>query len=36
VASEQIAKKIIVQKPEKFRGFIARGLDQHPLKYYAD
>ncbi|PKO43523.1 MAG: 4-(cytidine 5'-diphospho)-2-C-methyl-D-erythritol kinase [Betaproteobacteria bacterium HGW-Betaproteobacteria-22] len=36
VFSEQVAKKIIAQKPEHFGGFVAKGLDQHPLKYYAD
>jgi 4-diphosphocytidyl-2-C-methyl-D-erythritol kinase len=31
VATEKIAKKIYAQKPAKFRGFIAKGLNQHPL-----
>jgi len=31
VATEKIANDICEQKPEKFRGFVAKGLDQHPF-----
>ncbi len=35
VATEQIANEIYAQKPEKFRGFVAKGLNQHPLSDFA-
>ena len=31
VASEEIANKICNEKPESIRGFVAKGLNQHPL-----
>jgi len=31
VASEEVANNICAQKPEKFRGFVAKGLNQHPF-----
>lgn len=31
VSTEQIANEIYAQKPQEFRGFVAKGLDRHPL-----
>jgi 4-diphosphocytidyl-2-C-methyl-D-erythritol kinase len=31
VANEEIANKIVSAKPESVRGFVAKGLNQHPL-----
>lgn len=36
VANAEIANKIYSAKPESVRGFVAKGLNQHPLKDYAD
>lgn len=36
VANKEIADKICSEKPESVRGFVARGLNQHPLINYAD
>jgi len=36
VASEEIANKICNKKPDNVRGFVAKGLNQHPLIKYAD
>lgn len=35
VGDENIANEICEKKPEKFRGFVAKGLNQHPLKDFA-
>lgn len=36
VASQKIANDICAQKPNDIRGFVAKGLNQHPLMQYAD
>ncbi len=36
VSSLEIANKICSAKPEHVRGFVAKGLNQHPLYSYAD
>jgi 4-diphosphocytidyl-2-C-methyl-D-erythritol kinase len=36
VTSLKIAHKIFDMKPENIRGFVAKGLNQHPLVSYAD
>lgn len=36
VANEEIANKIYSAKPASIRGFVAKGLNQHPLLDYAD
>jgi 4-diphosphocytidyl-2-C-methyl-D-erythritol kinase len=36
VASKQIAIEICNQKPKQVQGFVAKGLNQHPLMNYAD
>jgi 4-diphosphocytidyl-2-C-methyl-D-erythritol kinase len=36
VSNEKIATDICKQKPENIRGFIAKGLSQHPLFEYAN
>lgn len=36
VANEEVANKICAQRPEDIRGFVAQGLNQHPLLHYAD
>jgi len=36
VSSLEIANKICNAKPEHIRGFVAKGLNQHPLYSYAD
>ena len=36
VSSKEIAEKICSEKPGSVRGFVARGLNQHPLIHYAD
>lgn len=36
VSTLQIANKICSAKPDKIRGFVAKGLNQHPLYHYAD
>ena len=33
--NEQAAKTVLTQLPNHMRGFIAQGLDEHPLKNYA-
>lgn len=35
-ASESEAQRIFAQKPENFAGFVARGIEQHPLLDYAN
>jgi 4-diphosphocytidyl-2-C-methyl-D-erythritol kinase len=32
VTSEQIAMDIYSKKPNEFNGFVAQGLDQHPIQ----
>ena len=36
VANAEVAASILNQKPNNMQGFIAKGLNQHPLKTYAD
>jgi 4-diphosphocytidyl-2-C-methyl-D-erythritol kinase len=36
VANEKIATEICNQKPKNMRGFVAKGLNQHPLFEYAN
>lgn len=36
VDDEKIATNICNKKPEDVRGFVAKGLNQHPLMHYAD
>ena len=36
VSSLEIATRICSAKPDKIRGFVAKGLNQHPLYHYAD
>lgn len=36
VANKEIANTICAQRPEGIRGFVAQGLNQHPLLHYAD
>lgn len=36
VANEEIANRIYSAKPATIRGFVAKGLNQHPLLNYAD
>jgi len=36
VANEEIANRICNEKPASVRGFVAKGLNQHPLFHYAD
>jgi len=36
VTSLETANKIYSTKPEHVRGFVAKGLNQHPLLSYAD
>lgn len=31
-AAEEEARRVFAQKPETFKGFVARGLDRHPLR----
>jgi len=33
IASEKVATEICNQKPSDMRGFVVKGLNQHPLKY---
>lgn len=35
-ATEDQARRVLAQKPAEWRGFVARGLDRHPLWDYAD
>ena len=34
-ATEQEARAVFAQRPSKVEGFVARGLDQHPLRNFA-
>jgi 4-diphosphocytidyl-2-C-methyl-D-erythritol kinase len=34
VASEQVAMEILSKKPQEFDGFVAKGLDQHPVQLH--
>jgi len=36
VANKEMANRICNQKPKDVRGFVAKGLNQHPLIQYAD
>ena len=36
VANAEIANAICKQRPEAVNGFVAKGLNQHPLMHYAD
>ncbi len=35
-ATEQAARAVLAQRPEGMRGWVARGLDEHPLHHLAD
>lgn len=35
-ATEQEARAVFAQRPSEVEGFVARGLDQHPLRNFAD
>ena len=36
VASEEVANEICNQKPKEVQGFVAKGLDQHPMFSYGE
>lgn len=35
-ATEEEARRVLAEKPAQWQGFVARGLDRHPLRDYAD
>ncbi len=35
-ATEQEARAVFARRPDKVEGFVARGLDRHPLRNFAD
>jgi 4-diphosphocytidyl-2-C-methyl-D-erythritol kinase len=35
-ATQQAASQALASKPAKWQGFVAQGLDRHPLRDYAD
>ncbi|MFN3398544.1 MAG: 4-(cytidine 5'-diphospho)-2-C-methyl-D-erythritol kinase [Sulfurimicrobium sp.] len=35
-ATQREARRALARKPAKWQGFVARGLDRHPLRDYAD
>lgn len=35
-ATENEARRVLARKPAEWQGFVARGMDRHPLRDYAD